>query len=74
MLIVLWTTVALGFIRLRIFAPFCTGHISHQQHKGLKSMTETLEHGYLSESTQQELSSEYQHEKVKMVFKNLCDL
>ena len=34
-------------------------------------MTETLAHGYSSESTQQELSNEYQHDRVKMVFKNL---
>ena len=34
-------------------------------------MTETLAHGYLSESNQQELSNEYQHDRVKMVFKNL---
>ena len=33
--------------------------------------TETLAHGYSSESTQQELSNEYQHDKVEMVFKNL---
>ena len=27
-------------------------------------MAETLEHGYLSESTQRELSNEYQHDMV----------
>ena len=27
-------------------------------------MTETLAHGYSSESTQQELSNEYQHDRV----------
>ena len=37
-------------------------------------MTETLAHGYSSESTQEELSNEYQYDKVKMVFKNLCIL
>ena len=31
-------------------------------------MTETLAHGYSSESTQRD-SSEYQHDRVKMVFK-----
>ena len=41
--------------------------------KNLK-MTETLAHGYLSESTQQELSNEYQHDRVSMVIKNLCVL
>ena len=34
-------------------------------------MTETLAQGYTSESTQRELSNEYQHDRVKMVFKNL---
>ena len=34
-------------------------------------MTETLEHGYSLESTQRELSNEYQHDRVKMVFKKL---
>ena len=37
-------------------------------------MTETLANGYLSESTQRELSNEYQHERVYMVIKNLCIL
>ena len=37
------------------------------------SMTETLAHGYSSESTQQELSNEYQHDRVSMVSKNLCN-
>ena len=35
-------------------------------------MIETLAHGYSSESTQQELSNDYQHDRVQMVFKNLC--
>ena len=37
-------------------------------------MTETLAHGYLSESTWRELSNEYQHDWVQMFFKNLCVL
>ena len=37
-------------------------------------MIETLANGYSSDSTQQELSNEYQHDRVKMVFKNLCIL
>ena len=38
-------------------------------------MAETLEHGYSSESTQQELSIEYQHDRIYwMVFKNFCIL
>ena len=34
-------------------------------------MTETLAHGYSSESAQQQLSNEYQHNRVKMVFKKM---
>ena len=37
-------------------------------------MTETQSHRYSSESTQRELSNEYQHDRVKMVFKNCCAL
>ena len=37
-------------------------------------MTETLAHEYSSDSTQWELSNEYQHDRVKMVFKDLCIL
>ena len=37
-------------------------------------MTETLANGYSYESTQRELSNEYQHDRVSMVFKNLCIL
>ena len=37
-------------------------------------MTETLAHGYSSESTQRELSIEYQHDRIYMIFKNLCVL
>ena len=37
-------------------------------------ITETLALGYLSESTQRALSNEYQHDKVWIVFKNLCVL
>ena len=37
-------------------------------------MTETLSYGYSSESTQQELSNEYQHDRVWTIFKNLCIL
>ena len=32
-------------------------------------MTETLANGYSFESTQQEFSNEYQHDRVSMVFK-----
>ena len=37
-------------------------------------MTKTLAYGYSSESAQRELSSEYQHDRVWMVFKYLCNL
>ena len=33
-------------------------------------MIETLAHEYSSESTQRELSNEYQHDRVYMIFKN----
>ena len=35
-------------------------------------MTETLGNGYSSESAQRELSNEYQHDRVWMVYKYLC--
>ena len=35
-------------------------------------MTETLANGYSSESTRWELSNEYKHDKVKMVYMKLC--
>ena len=40
-------------------------------------MTEALAHGYSFDSTQRELSNEYQHDRVSMVFKKSlrpCDL
>ena len=37
-------------------------------------MVKALAHGYSSESTRRELSNEYFHDMVKMVFKNLCVL
>ena len=42
--------------------------------KNPKKMTETLAHGYSSESTQWELSNGYQHDRVEKVFINLCVL
>ena len=33
-----------------------------------RKLTETLANGYSSESTQRELSNEYQHDRVKMIF------
>ena len=37
-------------------------------------MTENMANGYSSESTQQELSDEYQHDRVSMFFKNFASL
>ena len=37
-------------------------------------MTEALANGYSSESTQRELSNEYQHDRVSMVFKDFSVL
>ena len=37
-------------------------------------MIETLANGYSSESTHQELSDEYQHDRVLMIFKIICIL
>ena len=37
-----------------------------------RKMTETLANGYSSESTQRELSNEYQHHRVKMIFIIFC--
>ena len=37
-------------------------------------MTKTLANGYSSESTQRELSNEYQHDRVSMVFKDFSVL
>ena len=37
-------------------------------------MAEILAYGYSSESTQQELSNEYQNDRFSMVFKNICVL
>ena len=38
----------------------------------MQKLAETLANGYSSECTQQELSDEYQHGWVWMVFNNLC--
>ena len=37
-------------------------------------MTKTQAHGCSFESTQRELSNEYQHDRVQIVFKSLCIL
>ena len=33
-------------------------------------MTETLTHGYSSESTYREIFNEYQHDRIQMLFRN----
>ena len=56
--------------------PYATGGKFGQyklMQKTLK-MIETLANGYSYESTQRELSNEYQHDRVKMIFNNLCIL
>ena len=41
----------------------------------MQKITETLAYGYSSESlTQRKLSNEYQHDRVSMVFRDLCVL
>ena len=42
--------------------------------KKTEKLNETLEYGYSSESTQRDLSNEYQQNRVKMFFKILCIL
>ena len=37
-------------------------------------MSETLANGYLYESTRRELSNEYEHDRVSMVFESICIL
>ena len=39
-----------------------------------KKITETLAQGYSPEGIKQELSNKYQHDRVKMVFKNPAPL
>ena len=39
-----------------------------------RKIIETWANGYSSESTQPELSNEYQHDRVQMIFKDLCVL
>ena len=48
------------------------GH--HKMMQKTWKMTETLAYGYSSESTLRELFNGYQHDRVKMVFRNLCVL
>ena len=56
--------------------PYAAGGLFGKYKKMQKAedMTETLAFGYSSESTQRELSNEYQHDRVKMFFRELCIL
>ena len=60
----------------RKFNPYAAGSYLGQYKMIQKSwkMTETLTNGYSSESTHQELSNEYQHDRVSMIFKKICIL
>ena len=53
---------------LKVFSSFCKCFCKR------RGMTETLAHGYSSVSAQRDLSYEYQHDRVKMVFENICVL
>ena len=60
----------------QVFNPYAADCLISPIQNDAKSwkMTETLAYGYSSESTQQVLFNECQHDGVQMVFKNLCVL
>ena len=43
-----------------------------KNHRNPFMLTETVANGYSSDSTQRELSNEYQHDRVKMIFISFC--
>ena len=49
-------------------------NLANTQYTKTSKMTENQAHGYSYENAQGELSNEYQHDRVWMVFKNLCVL
>ena len=53
--------------------PWCLIWLIQNDAKKMK-MTESLANWYSSERSRQELSNEYQHDRVKMFFRNLCVL
>ena len=63
---VLWTKVASALAGLTLM--LLVANLVNTNDR----MTETLANGYSSERTQRELSNEYQHDRVWMVFKNIC--
>ena len=69
---VLSESIILLFIILELIPMLLVANLTSTK-KHLK-MTETLAHGYSSESTQRELSNECQHDRVNMVFNTLCAL
>ena len=57
---------------LSLFQPLCCWWLKFGQYKMMQKnfkMTETLANGYSYESAQRELSNQYQHDRVQMVFK-----
>ena len=64
-ILVLWTKVASVLAGLTLM--LLVANLANTNDR----MTETLANGYSSESTQRELSNEYQHDRVWMIFKKL---
>ena len=63
-----------GNLSARLNPPtkFLTGQFGQDSNLDSDEITETLANGYSPDGTQQELSNEYQHDKVYMFFKNMC--
>ena len=61
-------------VKSLVFNPYAAGGWFGQYKMTQKiwKMTKTLANGYSYESAQQELSNEYQHDRVQMVIKDLC--
>ena len=57
-----------------VLSPYAAGgdFAQYKMMQKIWKMTKTLANWYSSESTRWELSNEYQHDRVSMVFKNLC--
>ena len=66
-----------NFLNCQNGLPLCCWYGLFGQYKIMRKtwiMTETLANGYTSESTQRELSNEYQHDRDSMFFKTFCVL
>ena len=66
-----WGTVG----QVIVINPYAAAGFKFGQYKMMQKtwkMTETLANGYSSESTRRELSNEYQHDRVLMIFTNIC--